>query len=70
VRELGRVVKGYPSTGQAAQAQFMMGSCYESLRERRKAEEAYRRVLEIAPPQSPWAFEAQQSLVRLLEQNP
>jgi len=69
VSELQRVVKDYPGTGQMAQAQFMIGSCEESLHDRKKAEEAWRRVLEIAP-NTAWAAEAQQNLVRLLEQAP
>lgn len=67
IRELHRVVKKYPHTSQAAQAQFMIGSCHESLREHKKAETEYRKVLEMAP-KGAWAFEAQQSLMRLLEQ--
>jgi len=66
VKELTRVAKDFPGTGQAAQAQFMAGSTYETLGDRKKAEEAYRNVVEIAP-QSPWAFESQQALVRLME---
>lgn len=69
VSELTRIVKDYPGTGQMAQAQFMIGSCEESLHDRKKAEEAWRRVLEIAP-NTAWSAEAQQNLVRLLEQAP
>ena len=66
VRELKRLVKRHGGSDQAAQAQFMIGSCYESLGETRKAQEAYRQVRKIAP-RSPWAFEAQRQLVRLME---
>jgi TolA-binding protein len=68
VKELVKVAKDFPGTGQAAQAQYMAGSTYETLGDRKKAEEAYRNVLGIAP-QSPWAFEAQQALVRLMERS-
>ena len=65
VRELQRIAKAYPGP-QAAQAYFMIGSCQEMLRDPRKAQEAYRKALDAAP-QSPWAFDAQQSLLRLME---
>lgn len=68
-RELERIVKNYPGTPAQAQAQFEAGSVYEALRNPKKAEEAYRKVLEFAP-QSPWGVEAQQCLVRLVEQKP
>ena len=68
VKELVKLAKDFPGTGQAAQAQFMAGSTYETLGDRKKAEEAYRTVVEIAP-QSPWAFEAKQALVRLMERS-
>lgn len=66
VRELRRVVKKHPGTDQAAEAQCMVGACYESLGEMKKAEESYRKVRDIAP-RSPWAFEAQRQMVRLME---
>ncbi len=69
VRELQSIVKAYPGTPAAAQAQFMAATCWEALHDRRKAEEAYRAVLDLAPL-SIWGVEAQQSLVRLLERAP
>jgi len=67
VRELERMAKAYPGP-QAAQAYFMIGSCQEMLRDQKKAEEAYRKALNAAP-QSPWALDAQQSLLRLMERS-
>ena len=67
IRELERVARAFPGTPQAAQAQFTIGTCQESLKDRRRAEEAYRKVIETAP-QSAWAAESQQRLMRLLEQ--
>jgi TolA-binding protein len=66
VRELEGIVGDYPGTAQAAQAQLMAGSCYEAMRDRKKAVDAYRRVMSTAP-QSPAAAEAQQSLMRVME---
>lgn len=67
VRELDAIAKAYPGTPQAAQAWYLAGTCEESLKDRRRAEDAYRKVLELAP-QSPWAPEAQHRLMRLMEQ--
>jgi len=69
VRELERIVKGYPGTPAQVQAQFEAGSVYEAMRDLKRAEDAYRKVLELAP-QSPWGIEAQQCLVRLVERKP
>lgn len=66
VKELEGIVRDYPGTSQAIEAQLMAGSCYEVMRQWKKAEDAYRRVMEAAP-QSPFAHEAQQSLMRLME---
>jgi tetratricopeptide (TPR) repeat protein len=65
IRELERIARAYPGP-QAAQAYFMIGSCQEMLRDPRKAEDAYRKAIDAAP-QSPWSFDAQQSLLRLME---
>ena len=67
VRELERMVKTYPGTPAQVQAQFQVGSVQEALRNPQKAEEAYRKVLDLAP-QSVWGAEAQRCLVRLLEE--
>lgn len=66
VRELEGVVKDFAGTPQGAHAQFLAGSCNEMLRDYGKAEEAYRKVIEMAP-QTLWAAEAQRSLLRLME---
>ena len=66
VRELEGIVKDFAGTPQGAHAQFLIGSCSELLRDYKKAEEAYRKVTEIAP-QTLWAVEAQRSLLRLME---
>ena len=66
IRELEGIVRDYPGTAQSVQAQLMAGSCYEAMRDRKKATEAYRRVMTSAP-QSPFAAEAQQSLMRVME---
>ena len=66
IRELEGIVRDYPGTSQSAQAQLMAGSCYEAKRDRKKAIEAYRRVMTTSP-QSPAAAEAQQSLMRVME---
>lgn len=66
IRELEGIVADYPGTAQSIQAQLMAGSCYEAMRDRKKATEAYRRVMTIAP-QSPFAADAQQSLMRVME---
>jgi len=66
VRELEGIVMDYPGTAQAVQAQLMVGSCYEAMRDRKKAIEAYRRVMTWAP-QTAAAADAQQGLMRVLE---
>ena len=66
IRELEGIVRDYPGTSQAAQAQLMAGSCYEAMHDRKKAIDAYRRVMSVAP-QSPAAADAQQSLMRVME---
>jgi len=66
IRELEAMVRDYPGTSQGVQAQLMAGSCYEAARDRKKAAEAYRKVMAIAP-QSGAAAEAQQSMMRLME---
>ena len=66
IRELEGIVRDYSGTAQSAQAQLMAGSCYEAMRDRKKAIDAYRRVMTGAP-HSPAAAEAQQSLMRVME---
>jgi TolA-binding protein len=67
IRELERMAKAFKGSPQAAQALFMSGNCWEGLGNDKKAEEAYRKVLDTAP-QSQWAGEAQRALLRILEE--
>ncbi len=67
ISELGRMAKAFKGTHQAAQALFMSGNCWEGLGNRKKAEEAYRKVLDTAPG-SQWAGEAQRALLRIMEE--
>lgn len=66
IRELEAIVRSYPGTSQSVQAQLMAGACYEAMKDRKRAAEAYRRVMAGAP-QSPFAAEAQQSMMRVME---
>jgi len=66
IRELEGIVTDYPRTAQSAHALLMSGSCYEAMKDRKKAIEVYQRVMTTAP-QSPAAAEAQQSLMRVME---
>ncbi len=69
VQELRKMAKTYSGTEAAAHAHYMIGSCYESLRDAERAREAYRQVL-VTAPQTAWAAQAHNSLMRMLEYSP